>query len=112
VVYSGGFDSCGVHLKEYLKDNTTENNFSRDEIIRILKLSKFKWFAAPCCDFYNGKEIVENLVVNLKAFSGHYTSRIFGNDKGNSDVISRSLLQEYMKGYIINHIRILIYGLY
>jgi len=91
VVYSGGFETCGAHLREYFKNNTTEEIYDRDTILRIVGLSNFKWFAAPVCEFYNVKEIVENLVINLNAFSGHYTSRIFGNKKGDSDVVSRSV---------------------
>lgn len=91
VVYSGGYDTCGAHLKEYLKDNTTEETLSRDEIIRILKLSNFKWFVAPECDFMHGKEIFNFIRINPDSYPGHYSSKIFGNSKGLGDAVSRNV---------------------
>lgn len=90
-VYSAGYDTIGSHLREYLKDNVTETYLDRDEILKILEYSKFKWFAAPICSYYNGAEIFTNLRTNFESFSGHYTSRLFGPKKGTSDSISRKV---------------------
>jgi len=91
VVYSGGNDTCTSHLKEYFKDNTTEDYLNRSTLIDILSKSKFKWFRAPKCNFLDGNEIYEYIRVNPNSYPGHYSSKIFGNKKGPGDALSRNV---------------------
>jgi hypothetical protein len=91
VTYSAGYDTCGAHLKEYFKDNTTTDIYNHNEIIRILNYSNFEWFRAPICSYHNAKELFSAVRTNLNAYSGHYTSRLFGNEKGRSDFESRNI---------------------
>lgn len=91
VVYSAGYDTCGAHLKEYFKDNTTEDTINRDEIIRILSLSNFKWFVSPECDFSHGYEIFDYVRANYDSYPGHYSEKIFGRTKLFGDTLSRNV---------------------
>jgi hypothetical protein len=90
-VYSAGYDSCFAHLREYFKDNTTEDVLTRDEIIRIADLSKFKWFAAPVCEFSRGLDVFDFININPLSYSGHYTEKIIGKFKGDADTVSRNV---------------------
>lgn len=89
VTYSAGFTSAYSHLKEYLKDNSTDVEWTHDNIIEIVELSRFKWFRSPVVEFYNSDEIFSLIRTNPDAYSGHYTSKIFGRYKRSSDVASR-----------------------
>jgi hypothetical protein len=91
VVYSAGYDTCAAHLKEYFKDNTTEETLSRDDIIKIISFSNFKWFRAPVCSFRFGSEIFDYVRANLDSYPGHYSSKIFGNTKRFGDELSRNV---------------------
>lgn len=91
VVYSAGYDTCSAHLREYFKDNTTEESLNRDKIIEILKFSNFKWFVAPVCDFNFGKEIFDYVRANLDSYPGHYSEKIFGKTKLFGDTLSRNV---------------------
>jgi hypothetical protein len=98
IVYSPGYDTSNDHLREYFKDNVT--NFSVEEIFEVLDLSKFKWFETSKVSFYNPLEIWNLVRVNERAYAGHYTSKIFGDGKGNSDFESRNVakrLWEFMR---------------
>lgn len=88
-VFSAGYTTVHPHLKEYLKDNTTSDKFTVDEILRILSLSNFKFFISPLVNFNDVREIFTHVRVNLKAFSGHYTSQIYDGIKSSSDFDSR-----------------------
>jgi hypothetical protein len=91
VVYSAGYDTCAAHLKEYFKDNTTEDTLKRDDIIEIISHSNFKWFRAPVCTFRFGSEIFDYVRANLDSYPGHYSSKIFGNTKRFGDELSRNV---------------------
>lgn len=95
VVYSAGFTTCGKHLKEYFKDNTTEDLWSVHKIIDILDKSKFKWFRSSVCSFRDGSEIYTNVKMNPESFSGHYTSMLFGRKKSASDIASRNIAHNF-----------------
>jgi len=91
VVYSRGYDTANSHLREYLKDNTTSEEFTPNTIIDILSYSNFKWFGSPVVNFNDGREIFHLLRTNLDAFAGHYTSKIFGQKKEKSDLPSKEV---------------------
>lgn len=91
VVYSAGYDTCAAHLREYFKDNTTETFLNRNDVLRIVALSNFKWFKAPVCEFSHGREIFDYIRVNPDSYPGHYSAKIFGNKKGNGDLLSRNV---------------------
>jgi hypothetical protein len=91
VVYSAGYDTSGAHLKEYFKDNTTEEYISREDIINILSYSNFKWFRSPVCSFTHGSEIFDYVRANLDSYPGHYSQKIFGNMKLFGDELSRNV---------------------
>jgi hypothetical protein len=91
VVYSAGFDTCGAHLREYFKDNTTSEAWTVKNILRILNIQNFKWFKAAVCSFNVGEEIFTTIKTNGNAFSGHYTAMLFGRKKASSDVASKKI---------------------
>lgn len=91
VVYSAGFTSCGQHLKEYFKDNTTEEEWTVNNILDILNIAKFSWFKTSECSFKDGEEILNTIKMNPNAFSGHYTSMLFGRTKEKSDHVAREI---------------------
>lgn len=97
VVYSAGYDTVYDHLKEYLKDNVTEDIISRENILEVLSYSNYKWFRAPICDFNRGREIFDNVRINLDAYSGHYTTKLFGPTKGNSELVGRNVAYKIWK---------------
>jgi hypothetical protein len=89
VVYSAGYDTCAAHLKEYFKDNTTEEFLNRDKLLSIVKKSNFKWFVAPECSFTSGSELFDYVRINPDSYPGHYSAKIFGNNKSLGDYLSR-----------------------
>jgi len=91
VVYSRGYDTSNEHLSNYLKDNTTESEFPVENILNILEFSKFKWFGSPKVTYYDGSEIFHLLRTNPEAYSGHYTSKIFGQEKKYSEIASKDI---------------------
>lgn len=91
VVYSAGFTSCCQHLKEYLKDNTTSDTWTVKNILKVLNYSNYKWFKSPVTDFYDGQEIFTSVKTNPDAYSGHYTSMLFGKEKYKSDFAARRI---------------------
>lgn len=91
VVISAGFDSSSPHLKEFLKDNSTESTYTVKSIFKILALSNFKWFKSPRVNFSDGIEIFTNVKINLNSFAGHYTSMIFGRKKIDSVYPSQTI---------------------
>lgn len=93
VVYSPGYDTTFDHLKEYFKDNTS--NISVDDIFNILDHQKYLWFNGAKVSFYNSDEVYSLVRVNNKAYSGHYTSKIFGNEKYKSDYESRNIAKKF-----------------
>jgi hypothetical protein len=91
VVYSAGFTTAGQHLKEYFKDNTTEDEWSVEAIFDVLDKNKFEWFRSSECSFYDGKELLNTVKMNANAYAGHYTSMLFGKNKEGSDRASRQV---------------------
>lgn len=89
VVYSAGYDTCTAHLKEYFKDNTTEEFLNRDKLLSIIKKSNFKWFVAPECTFTSGSELFDYVRINPDSYPGHYSAKIFGKNKSRGDELSR-----------------------
>jgi hypothetical protein len=89
VVYSAGYDTCTAHLKEYFKDNTTEEFLNRDKLLSIIKKSNFKWFVAPECTFTSGSELFDYVRINPDSYPGHYSAKIFGKNKSLGDELSR-----------------------
>uniref|UniRef100_A0A2V0RAJ3 RdRp n=1 Tax=viral metagenome TaxID=1070528 RepID=A0A2V0RAJ3_9ZZZZ len=107
MVYSAGYDTCHGHLKEYFKDDDIESlYFDPIEIIKILEFSDFRWFRAPVCNFNDVRELFTMVRTNLKAFSGHYTSQLFGKEKLHSDFASRKIassIYENMKKFPVKN---------
>lgn len=89
-VYSAGYDTVHDHLKEYFKDNTTDGEWSCENIIKILAYNNFSWFKVPKVSFGRVDELFALVRINKNAFSGHYTSKFKGQKKGQSEIASRS----------------------
>lgn len=95
IVYSAGYDTCLGHLKEFFKDNSSK--MSVRDILDILDKSNFCWFNSAKVSFTNSDEIDNLIRINTNAYSGHYTSKLFGNDKRNSDYESRLIAKDIWK---------------
>lgn len=91
VVFTAGYTSSISHLKEYLKDNTTEHIWTVTKILKVLECSNFKWFSAAKVDFSDGNELFTAVKSNPDAYAGHYTSMLFGAKKMFSDFASRKI---------------------
>lgn len=89
VVFSPGYDTCSQHLQECFRDNTT--NITVERIFKILSKSKFCWFNKINVSFTDVDEIKNLICVNQHSFSGHYTSKLFGNKKEDSDYEARNI---------------------
>lgn len=91
VVYSAGFDTVHDHLKEYFKDNTTETEWTIENILEVLSYSDFKWFKTVEQKFNDPRELFTHVRINKKAFPGHYSNLIAGKTKGSSEYMSRNV---------------------
>jgi hypothetical protein len=91
IVYSGGYDTCHSHLREFFKDNNSEDVNTTDSIINILEESNFKWFYSPKVDFYDTKELDFFVKVNLDAHPGHYTGKLIHSQKRYTNILSRQV---------------------
>lgn len=89
-VFGPGFDTCSHHLKEIFKDDN-EKCIKIEEIVKILEFSDFKYFPTRQISYEGGSEIFNTIRINGNAFSGHYTSRLFGREKYRSDYVSREI---------------------
>jgi hypothetical protein len=87
IVYSTGYTSVHSHLKEFLKDDTSD--IKAESILQFLRNTDNKWIYSPKVDFYDSKELDYMIRVNLNADSGHYTSKLVNEKKGNTNLISR-----------------------
>jgi hypothetical protein len=87
VEFSTGYTSVHSHLKEFLKDDTSD--LKACDIINFLKLTNNKWIHTPHVSFYDAKELDYMIRVNLDADPGHYTSKLINGKKRNTNLISR-----------------------
>lgn len=87
IVYSTGYTSVHSHLKEFLKDDTSD--IKAEEIIKFLKNTNNDWIFTPKVDFYDIKELDYMIRINLNADPGHYTSKLINGKKQNTTLISR-----------------------
>lgn len=100
VNYTSGFDTSHAHLKEYFKDDSDNEFLKLDNILEIMNYSDFKWFWGTKQSFSDSRELFTTVRTNPNAFSGHYTSKMFGNDKRKSEYESRDValkIWEYLK---------------
>lgn len=97
VVYSAGFTTCGQHLKEYFKDNQTDEIWTVENIISVLELSNFKWFKSAVCEFHDGEEVLNTVKMNPNAYAGHYSSMLFGKKKGSSNYAAKFIAYKLWK---------------
>lgn len=97
VVFSQGFTTCADHLKQYFKDNSTDDEWTVESIMNVLNYNKFNWFKSSKVSFYNGDEIYTTIKTNGDAYPGHYSNMLFGPRKYLSDRASRSIAHKIWK---------------
>lgn len=81
VIVSGSYDSSNLHLKEYLKNDSTKTTC--EDILEFIKNTDINnWFNSPVVSLPTDEDIIHQTKVNIKSNSGLYTSKLIGNTKG------------------------------
>ncbi len=78
---SGSYDSSVVHLREYMKNDSTE--LTCEEILTtVLERDRNGWFNSPIISMPSNEDIINLTKINIHSKSGLYTGKMCGDKKG------------------------------